>query len=357
MAAGSGTHVFSVDQESERVKMLKSLDETKAGVKGLGELNQSIDLPAVFFFFDGSSSRLNIDWYSGKEKEVVETSLNVKRRLPTAKDQTLEIVGSCNGLLCFLLKTRLPEDRFEATVCVYNPLTCEYIEILDTCAGRDGGFFSTKFGFGCSKYTDQYKVFSFLPEEDRMFFGSIIQGHVFTVGVDCRWREYEVQSVQVDFTRSKYSLLFNGVLHWVGGIDITPGTNVIYAFDLEEEKCVIIHLPPPLNIFNNDPMLGILNDHLCAVVGEEDCSCVWMMKDYGVVESWTKYIVVKEHNFLLYPAFVCIVAEEEEVEEDMDSRIFMILDRQSRCRALPYVPYFSLLKDVVKGVNLRVRKI
>ncbi|XP_073136405.1 1-aminocyclopropane-1-carboxylate oxidase homolog 1-like [Henckelia pumila] len=47
MAARSGTYVFSVDQESERIKMLKSFDETKAGVKGLVD-SGIVKVPKIF---------------------------------------------------------------------------------------------------------------------------------------------------------------------------------------------------------------------------------------------------------------------------------------------------------------------
>ncbi|XP_073129570.1 F-box protein At3g07870-like [Henckelia pumila] len=158
---------------------------------------------------------------TGKEKEVVETSLNVKRRLSTRKDQMLEIVGSCNGLLCFLVKTRLPDDRYKENVCVYNPLTCDYIEILETCLvyKRKVSDYGTKFGFGCCKYTGQCKVFRFMPEWDRILFGSTIQGQVFTVGVDSRWREHEIDDYcEIYSTRCKYPVVFNGVLHWQGDL-------------------------------------------------------------------------------------------------------------------------------------------
>ncbi|KAE9455292.1 hypothetical protein C3L33_12789, partial [Rhododendron williamsianum] len=91
--------------------------------------------------------------------------------------------------------------------------------------------------------------------------------------------------------------VLNGAPHWFAGGD-TDGvyTNFIKAivcFDVMEEKFKEVPMP---KIFECEHIyfdLGVLGGCLCGVYNSwESHSDVWVMKEYGVKESWIKLLVI-----------------------------------------------------------------
>ncbi|XP_008230357.1 PREDICTED: F-box protein At3g07870-like [Prunus mume] len=188
------------------------------------------------------------------------------------------VVGSCNGLLCIsnALYIRLPN-------------TTQYPKQQEVA-----------FRFGFHPTTMEYKIVWI------SYLNNYYQGHqlplqsrvqVLTLGSNA-WRISVSPRCELDQGSSE--ALVNGNLHWVTTRHKhRPGPCLrIVCFDLAEEKFREIESPGCgiLNICNFH--LVVLGGCLSAVVCHDDGKIdIWIMKEYGSKESWTKDYVIGESLF------------------------------------------------------------
>nr|WRO64609.1 MYB transcription factor protein [Rosa persica] len=85
----------------------------------------------------------------------------------------------------------------------------------------------------------------------------------------------------------------NGFLHWI--VQTSDGSVSICDFDIENESFRKLPLPP-CSLKKCVLSIGVLEGWLYVFVRSGSNINVWMMKDYGVEESWTKELVVKENR-------------------------------------------------------------
>ncbi|OMP04140.1 hypothetical protein COLO4_09909 [Corchorus olitorius] len=196
------------------------------------------------------------------------------------------LIGSCNGLLCFETGSDYQSCRY-----IFNPVLGRdrndfvmlpklYIDPSHTKKRVD----SDIYGFGFCPKTYQYKVIRSMN-----FFGE----YVYTIGTDS-WRRIEDSPAN----NSKYEnrdpgLYFNGALHWL------PYKS-IWCFDLYTEKFHQFPLPPLQQQYKNckfDFGLKVFDNCLALYFKEKRNSNlkIWVMKDYGVKESWANFFSVSEN--------------------------------------------------------------
>ncbi|KAK9741602.1 hypothetical protein RND81_03G116600 [Saponaria officinalis] len=224
---------------------------------------------------------------------------------------------SCDGLI-------LLEDDAKRTLLV-NPTTKEVRELPVPSHAFDCVYRHPLYGLGYDHVNDDYKVVSpsYYPPELAMVV------HVYSVR-NGTWKEadsslYEPRSVR-KCNREKvesfsfelcYSLCMTGVfvdgsLHWVA----TNSTNLssfIVGFDLDEEIFRII--PAPRSVYAVDftyDIVGELGGCLCtlSVLSNKETK-VWVMKEYGVEQSWTKLMIVD--GVSEYMPILCVPGRREVV--------------------------------------------
>ncbi|KAI9114878.1 hypothetical protein K1719_013891 [Acacia pycnantha] len=161
--------------------------------------------------------------------------LTPKINLPCSK---FGLVNSCNGLLC------LSGFEKDDPIWVCNPILGEYVTIPSASEGRNLGSFT---GVGFCAATNRYKI-----------------------------REL--------------------------GKALGGSSEYIYSFNFETEEFGSVPPPPCLDgakrRISNDLKLGILEGCLfVCVFGDSRKFDIWVMKDYGAKESWTKQLVIEN----LYP--------------------------------------------------------
>ncbi|XP_026420566.1 F-box protein CPR1-like [Papaver somniferum] len=260
--------------------------------------NYSVFLDATYYFRRGpvpSYYRVDFDAAPG-------SSLNnkaVKINLPSSNVKFSSFIGSCNGILCFC--------RFDyvnsVTLCLlWNPSTQEFKDIVHKEP------YSIKevmaYGFGYDHKIDDYKLILMF----QFNFNSEI--HVYTLG-SSSWKIIgNTPRVHRGTGADTYSLkLLNGSMHWVARKVVVTGdqqtvTKVIVSFDIAEEKTKEIQIPIATCLLveeeyklRNVELVALGNElHLSVVSGKaSDIFELWVMEDYGVVDSWTKLFSISNN--------------------------------------------------------------
>ncbi|PWA89520.1 F-box associated interaction domain-containing protein [Artemisia annua] len=188
------------------------------------------------------------------------------------RDDYASICGSCNGLLCIILSVYF--------IFIWNPSTRE-LNKLPWCGfnGKCGSYLG--FGFGYDESSDDYKVLGIsglwnhgTKAEVKIY--SLKSGYWKTLGNFPR-----------GLPRQALGMFFNGALHWMTECKGSQPTTIV-SFDLATETFGEI-LQPVYDEGHNYLTLCTLGEWLSVVCDYPgDRSDIWVMKVYGVQDSWTK---------------------------------------------------------------------
>ncbi|KAL5538660.1 hypothetical protein UlMin_045422 [Ulmus minor] len=230
----------------------------------------------------------------GKQNELHWLDLNtlksvVKLDLPIKfKDYEYQVLGSSNGLLALSASDYL--------FALWNPFTRRSINlpIPETHAKRNAcskKYHNYNYGFGYDPISDDYKLV-----------------RIFGFRKDCKCSDgwlmiYSLKSnswTRVgDFPYSFFDcsdgIIFDNALHWVVyPKEASIAYQFILAFDLVNEEYRKVPIPHT----DNDNgrvfcLVGTLGSCLSVnYILRWQCTDVWVMKEYGVKESWTKLFSV-----------------------------------------------------------------
>lgn len=103
------------------------------------------------------------------------------------------------------------------------------------------------------------------------------------------WKDIQAMPYVLCYT-GKMGILVNTSLHWVVTRKLVPeATEFIVGFDIGTERFQEVPIPDSVkDHFEMD--VGVIGKNLCIVANyqEEGDFEVWVMKEYGVKESWTR---------------------------------------------------------------------
>lgn len=153
------------------------------------------------------------------------------------------------------------------------------------------------YGFGYDSVNEDYKLLRISQFIDLDSGGFVSESEVKVYSLRTNeWKKVEDMSYVLPPTR-KNGILVSGALHWVVTRRFKfdeAEADLIIGFDLTAEKFREVPLPD----FTNDKFhmdVGVLGGCVCMIANYYDVSVdVWVMKDYGVKESWTKLCNVGE---------------------------------------------------------------
>ncbi|KAJ8540411.1 hypothetical protein K7X08_030330 [Anisodus acutangulus] len=213
--------------------------------------------------------------YSTEKTTVVCVDLDYPVKSPRCIPQ---FIGSCDGLICLSVKNSL---------VLWNPSTRKWKEIPKQYPHMSQDYYYT-YGFGYDKYNDDYKLVLIYSSKIK---NSGNEVKVYSLRTNS-WKK--IKGFVSGYIYSNSGVLVNGIAHW----DTRPHNDFsscyyIVTFDLETEKQGKIDLPSYENedvhwdlISSRDSLFGFCH---CESQGEVD---IWVMKEYGVKESWTKFASV-----------------------------------------------------------------
>ncbi|XP_026396559.1 F-box protein At3g07870-like [Papaver somniferum] len=280
------------------------------------------------------------------------------------------MVGSCNGLVCFLV----PHHRVEDPVYICNPISGEYVNLPRINSKK--GLIVSGFGYNCS--ANNYKVirihypkklsYAYPPSPGQ------VQIYSLGGGDSCGWRNLG----DINYSLAFNGTLLNGSLYWLEWMD-----QKIVAFDLANENFQLLPTAPPcfVRVKYGYFRLAVLGGHLCFVHHKwEEGVDIWSFKNRQTDnssgdrehESWSWSLefsvpfpyLVTEHDF--YTPFSLTTNNQillwfnhktlccYDPKNKIFSKILVGNSGLDYLRGIPHVNSSVSLKAL--GVNSKIRK-
>ncbi|CAI9784365.1 unnamed protein product [Fraxinus pennsylvanica] len=202
------------------------------------------------------------------------------------------IIGSCNGLLC------LSDDRvfYMNTIIIWNPCVKKSVLLpKPNMVYNSYGSFMQSFGFGFDPISKDYKVVRITYTD---FNGRLPQIELYRLSMGV-WEDISHLALKYIIHNRSRQIYINGVTHWIARY--LDGNDLILSFDMRDEVFGEMILPARLAKDDSQKCkeLVIFRESLALVMCDESRVeyCVWVMKEYGDVESWTKPFNVNLQDF------------------------------------------------------------
>ncbi|KAL8096468.1 F-box protein CPR1-like [Apium graveolens] len=213
------------------------------------------------------------------------TAVEIDEPLKTLLRDT-QAVGSCNGLHCLF---NIVVDMF-----LWNPATRKCIKLPPVPTEFRGPLDfgrGSYCGFGYDAVNDDYKVLRILRPDDKNFSGYKVT--VYSLKNNS-WRRLQDLSSYFGLV-GPWGMFVGGAVHWITvkpwGSEICPS---ILAFDVGAENYKELQMPRNIG---EEMSLGIFAESLCITEFHLDIHInVWVMKDYGVGNSWYKLFSLEQQK-------------------------------------------------------------
>ncbi|XP_059309940.1 F-box/kelch-repeat protein At3g23880-like [Lycium ferocissimum] len=234
--------------------------------------------------------------------DSVTEALDVDYPCTTPNDYTW-IVSSVNGLIC-LVKEVYDDELHE--LFLWNPSIRKYkklpkyrLKVSRAYSMDEIEYF--KFCFVYDELQDDYKVVGVFPIHENM---RRVEVKIYSLKSDS-WRCIDdYQGTDFSYYNNNKGKLVNGKIHWLGS-----WCKLIISIDLANEKWTEIEKPgcgtSELGVFGS--CLSVLNCEYASTRAD-----LWVMKEYGVKESWTKMFTTKSPgDSMLYMFHPPIITSNE----------------------------------------------
>ncbi|KAG5560588.1 hypothetical protein RHGRI_003794 [Rhododendron griersonianum] len=251
--------------------------------EALTVLEEMDKIPGFLYFLPCLTSTLSIsDLFSSpgtQYKEAFEAKGSVlgldesKGSVPGLDESQGSVLGSCDGLVCV---------ETDSQVSIWNPSTRKSKRLNNM---PHPPFIS--YGFGYDESTDDYKVAGFFGRVGTSCFEFEVKVYALRTA---SWRRIEGSPHRVP--SDGLGTYLNGALHWTGRNDSNVGP-IIVSVDLVKETHGEVLEPDYLDGDHlHRRLLDVLNGCLCILCAYRDYVDLWVMKEYGSRESWTKLVLI-----------------------------------------------------------------
>ncbi|PIA42042.1 hypothetical protein AQUCO_02100112v1 [Aquilegia coerulea] len=185
--------------------------------------------------------------------------------------------------------------RFRKKIFLWNPCNGEHIEIHNLNMRSISYMFSAYF----DPADKNYWLLAVYHDNNVVDLSSSV--FVYSVASNT-WRE--IKSIPYSLPK-RHGVLVNGSLHWVAAhrSRISTMYDLVIAFQIGCEEFREVPLP---NCQNPNCFIDVteLGGELCLVCNYGICVEAWLMKDYGVKESWTKLFNIKHPTGLHFRSLI-----------------------------------------------------
>ncbi|KEH41428.1 putative F-box domain-containing protein [Medicago truncatula] len=230
--------------------------------------------------------------FSGDDREIVCYAVKPLLENPSTLVQPVTIgmthrygiLGSCNGLLCLY-------DDSQSNFRLWNPLINLKSDTFPIVASFDKKLV-TYHGFGYDQVNDKYKLLLFVHNQDD-FTERITR--IYTFGENS-WTTLQNFPSYPSMWSGKF---VSGTLNWIVSKNaVNSNQRVILSVDLEKETYGELLLPQHDGYRVCDPIMYVLSNCLCVCSDNhsETHLAVWIMKEYGVAESWTILTIISHEK-------------------------------------------------------------
>ncbi|KAM6570377.1 hypothetical protein CsatB_018362 [Cannabis sativa] len=217
------------------------------------------------------------------------------------KAKEISLVGIDNGVICL----REPFNDNDNCFYLWNPAIQKYKKLppypCDLSIDR-------MYGFGYESLTNDFKMVGVTSSEELIVYSMKRNS----------WKIMVLSNLISDDMgfNNNVSVVVNGSIHWsfclvnteLIGQNCVYVTNTVVAFDLSREEFKLIKYPSSLKdnefciygISNLSGCLCMVTSQLLENLSPSSCIEIWVMKEYGVFDSWNKYLYVDLINQPLY---------------------------------------------------------
>ena len=232
--------------------------------------------------------------FSGDDRELVAYPVKPLLENPSTLVQPVtigmthrySILGSCNGLLCLF-------DACQSNFRLWNPFINFKSNTFPIVASFHNKII-TYHGFGYDQVNDKYKLLVFVHNRDD-FSEKITR--IYTFGEN----SWTTLPNFPSYPGSWLGKFVSGTLNWIVGKDgVNSNQRVILSVDLEKETYGEVLLPQHDDYGVCNPMMHVLSNCLCVCSDNhaETHLAVWIMKEYGVAESWTILTIIPHEKLI-----------------------------------------------------------
>ncbi|KAM5583416.1 F-box protein CPR1 [Rosa sericea] len=213
------------------------------------------------------------------------TLFKKKLRKYSEKESDFNVAGTCNGLVCLASKY---------TTIIWNPCIRKYMVLpRPITLGFESDWARCDFGY--DSHTNDYKVLrsvnNFYGKRTACEVWSLARGSwkIISAGVvPAYFRPLDYSDRGHDVSLSNKHAFVNGALHWIPSPKGYPDeVSYIVSFDLFSERFSKIMIPTASEIAHVS-ILRYRESLALLVQSSEKLLHLWVMKEYSVVESWTK---------------------------------------------------------------------
>ncbi|CAO2816021.1 unnamed protein product [Amaranthus hypochondriacus] len=264
---------------------------------------KSKENPFVFLRYYVKSDRSDIQRFS-VHKDVESSIWEFRMMTMPMKSNSpcFEILGSFNGVIC-LYDDELAPKAVANVIYLWNPSISRYLELpLPNVTLNSNGPFDMCLGFGFHELANDYKVVRIVYLEECHPLSRprpLVEIYTKSSG---SWRFIRDSSPHYRIRTEHSNCFVKGNIHWLGYDDrgsrwhLSSSSMAIVTFDVSAEKFGEIKFPSCLEEFDLRVekltlrscwgMLALINVHEESY-SRKDC-CIWVMKEYGDVDSWCK---------------------------------------------------------------------
>ncbi|KAL2470281.1 F-box/kelch-repeat protein [Abeliophyllum distichum] len=226
-------------------------------------------------------------------------SISYPRRHPR---RSVWVVGSCNGLICIAINEK---DLF-----LWNPSVRKSKKLPNVDVPMGRGFYIV-YGFGFDETNEDYKVVGiFCSFGNAGGYETLVK--IYSLKTNS-WRRIEDFNGGVPLDDS--GTFVHGKLHWSAspGVGFSSGWDIV-SLDVEREIYGMVE-QPNYGEGGFASLLGVLGGSVCVICDYQKTRAdVWVLKEYGIKESWTKVVTIpyiNEPGRYMYSIPLCILRNGE----------------------------------------------